>query len=119
MTNPGRVSERAVLDLAGLAARARQVVSGTDQVRTALRNRKVRLVVLAADSAVGQQEKLIPLMDALGVRYYRALSRQQLGAAIGRGPVAALGFTQVGFAQRAQQLLDALSLPQDPAQEEV
>jgi ribosomal protein L7Ae-like RNA K-turn-binding protein len=109
--------ERGLLGLLGLAARARELVSGTEQVRGELRKGRVRLVVLAADAAPGQRSKLVPLLEATGVRYYVALEREQLGAAIGRSPVSAVALKEAGFARRAAELLEELVPRPDHVQE--
>jgi ribosomal protein L7Ae-like RNA K-turn-binding protein len=99
---------RALLDLLGLATRARSVVAGTDSVRQAVRNGKALRVILAADTAPTQRQKLLPLLQARRVPHHLRFSQDELGSAMGRGPVAAVGFTDRNFATRAGQLLAAL-----------
>jgi ribosomal protein L7Ae-like RNA K-turn-binding protein len=119
-SNPApRSPEAALLGLLGLAARARALVSGTEQVRAAVRDGSARLVILAADAAAGQQAKLVPLLEARKVAHFIGPSRDELGGATGRGPVSALGVTDAGFARRASELLAALAARQAQAQEEV
>lgn len=102
---------RALADLIGLAARARAVVTGTDMVRRAVRDGEVVAVLMAADTAPGQAGKLVPLLEARGVPYAVCLTREELGAAIGRESVSSVGITQDGFARRARQLAAALAEP--------
>ena len=109
----GRNPERALLDLLGLSARARAVVSGTEGVRNAVREGKVHRVLLAADAAPGQQAKLTPLLEARKIPYHVILSRDALGAAIGRAPVSALGLSNAELARRVAALIAALPSPQD------
>jgi ribosomal protein L7Ae-like RNA K-turn-binding protein len=99
---------RRVLDLLGLAARAREVVSGVDPVRRAARQNGVLRVILAEDSAPGQQQKLTPLLEARGVPFHHCFTRDELGAAIGRGAVSAVGITDRNLARRAGELVAAL-----------
>ncbi|HET6231842.1 MAG TPA: ribosomal L7Ae/L30e/S12e/Gadd45 family protein [Longimicrobiaceae bacterium] len=101
--------ERALLDLLGLAARARALASGTDAARQAVRDGEVRCVIVAADASPTQAKKLVPLMEARGVRFFTCLSRESIGAATGRGPVSAVGITNDSFARRAAELAAALS----------
>lgn len=114
-----RSPETALLGLLGLAKRAGALVTGTEQVRVAVRDGSARVVVLAGDAAPGQQAKLLPLLQARGVAHFVGPRRDQLGAATGLGPVSALGLTEVGFARRASELLTALAARQEQAQEEV
>jgi ribosomal protein L7Ae-like RNA K-turn-binding protein len=82
-------------------------------VRAAVRDGSVSLVILAADAAAGQRSKLIPLLDARRVPYYIGFSQEELGAAIGRAPVSALGFSNVQLAGRAGELIAALPRSED------
>lgn len=108
-------SLRRLLELLGLAARARAIVTGTDAVRRAVREGEVARVILATDAAPGQAGKLIPLMEARQVPYHLLSTRDVLGAAVGRGPVSALGLTNQNFARRAGELL--ASRPDAPTAE--
>lgn len=99
---------RALLDLLGLATRARGVVAGTDSVRQAVRDAKALRVILATDTAPTQRQKLLPLLEARRVPHHLRFTQHELGAAMGRGPVAAVGFTDRNFASRAGELIAAL-----------
>ncbi len=101
-----------LLGLLGLAARAGALVAGTEAVRAEVRDGNVQCVLLAADAAVGQRSKLIPLLDARGVRHYTRFSRAELGRATGRAPTSAIGIKNAGFARRVQELAAGTSLSQ-------
>ncbi len=105
---PTKVSEKALLDLLGLAARSGNVVAGTDLVRRAVRHGKIAAVLLAADASPTQREKLVPLLDARQIRYQVVLRREQFGGALGRAPVSAVGVTNESFARRVVELAAAL-----------
>lgn len=105
-------SERALLDLLGLATRARAVLHGTDLVRRAVREGKVKGVLLAADAAPAQAAKLLPLLEARGVPHAACLARETIGAAVGREAVSAAGFTDANFARRALELARLLHSPE-------
>jgi ribosomal protein L7Ae-like RNA K-turn-binding protein len=105
--------ERGLLDLLGLAARARALVHGTDATRRSVRDGEIVGVILAADTSQTQSKKLVPLLEARGVPYAVCLTRGAIGAALGRGDVSALGFTDRNFARRALELAAALPIPQD------
>jgi len=108
-TGPGgQAAARAILDLLGLATRARSVVAGTDSVRQAVRDGKAFRVILATDTAPTQQAKLLPLLEARKVPHYNGFTQMELGAAMGRSPVAAVGFTDRNFAKRIGQLIAAM-----------
>lgn len=96
-----------MLGLLGLAARAGKTVSGTDAVRAEVREGKIGWVLLADDVAPGQRAKLVPLLEARGVRHHTGFSRAELGHAIGRAAASAVGLRDEGFARRAEELIAA------------
>jgi ribosomal protein L7Ae-like RNA K-turn-binding protein len=95
----------AALRLIGLAARAGSVVPGTERVREAVRGGGVRFALVAKDLSANRRDKLIPLLEARGVPYARIFDRDQLGAAVGRAPVSALGITDTSLAARVRELV--------------
>lgn len=113
MTGAGRPPERVLTDLLGLAARARALVAGTDATRAGVREGTVRLAILASDASPTQAAKLAPLLEARGVPRYTCLTRDALGAAIGRDEVSAVGLTDPNFARRAAELAAAITPPHD------
>src|SRR5688500_1608068 len=94
-----------VLGLLGMAARAGAVISGTDRVREAARGEGVRLVLLARDASANSREKLVPLLTARGISHVIRYDRNELGAAIGRGRLSAVGVMDRALADRLQVLL--------------
>jgi len=113
MNGAAPVPERGLLDLLGLAARARALVHGTDATRRSVRDGEIAGVLLAADTSPTQSKKLVPLLEARGVPYAVCLTRGMIGAALGRGDVSAVGLTDRNFARRALELAAALPIPQD------
>jgi ribosomal protein L7Ae-like RNA K-turn-binding protein len=111
--DPSGASERALLSLLGLAARARALVMGTDMVRGAARDGKVAAAVLAADASPTQARKLVPLLEARGIPFAVCTNQADLGAALGKGPVSAVGIIDPGFARRAMELAAPPTLQQD------
>jgi ribosomal protein L7Ae-like RNA K-turn-binding protein len=101
----GKTSPDPALQLLGLAARAGGVVPGTQRVREAVRAGRVRWVVVAEDLTATGRDKLVPLLEGREVSYTVGYTRDELGRAVGRGPLAALGVTDEGFARRLRALL--------------
>ena len=110
---PERPPERALLDLLGLAARARALALGTDMTRQKVRDGEVLCVLIAADASSTQRQKLEPLVQARGIPCFTTSTREELGAAVGRPTVSAVGVTQDSFARRAAELAAAIPSPQD------
>lgn len=104
------IAPRRVLEMLGLAARAGALVTGTDAVRRAVREDRIRRVVLAADAAEGQRQKVVPLLEARAVPFHVLFTRVELGAAAGRAPTSAIGITDMNLARRVGELLSTLVL---------
>jgi ribosomal protein L7Ae-like RNA K-turn-binding protein len=96
-----------ILNLLGLGARAGSVLPGTELVRQAVRHDGVRYVILAADASDNSRYKLLPLLDGRGVPYTTRFEREELGIAIGRAPVSAVGVVDPALASRIRSLLEA------------
>ncbi|HUF49459.1 MAG TPA: ribosomal L7Ae/L30e/S12e/Gadd45 family protein [Longimicrobiales bacterium] len=93
------------LGLLGMAARAGAVIPGTDRVRDAARGDGLRFVLLATDASENSREKLVPLLTARSISHVTRYDRNELGAAVGRGPLSAVGVTDRALADRLQVLL--------------
>jgi ribosomal protein L7Ae-like RNA K-turn-binding protein len=100
-----------VLGLVGLAARSRNCVAGTAQVRDAARGGRVALVLIATDASTNARGKLIPLLGATGIESIERFDRVTLGAAAGRAPLSAIGITDASMATRIRALLKTGDTP--------
>jgi len=102
----GKSRRAEALALLGIAQRAGAVVKGTDATRRSLRKGEVRLVVLAEDGSETQRGKVLPLARARGVPWRKLGDRVQLGAAVGSGPLTAVGVTGPSLAKELQARLE-------------
>lgn len=82
---------RKLRGLLGLGVRARTVVVGVEQVRSAARRGRLRLAVVARDASRHSLEKVLPLLRARRVPVITELSASELGSAVGREVTAAVG----------------------------
>ena len=89
----------------GLAARAGAVVPGTGKVVAGVRRGTVRFAVVAEDLTATGRAKLVPLMEREGVAYVERYTRAELGRAVGKSPLAAVGVADAGFGDRLAALL--------------
>lgn len=94
-----------VLGLLGMATRAGAVVPGTERVREAARAETLRLAVLATDASENSRGKLLPLLTARGISHVIRYERSELGAAVGRGPLSAVGVIDAALAGRLLKLM--------------
>jgi ribosomal protein L7Ae-like RNA K-turn-binding protein len=95
----------AALRLLGLAARAGALLPGTEQVRDAARRGALRFVLVAGDTSDNSLDKLVPLLVKRGVPHVVGFTRAELGTAVGRAPLSAVGITNRSFAQQLQKTL--------------
>jgi ribosomal protein L7Ae-like RNA K-turn-binding protein len=93
------------LDMLGMATRAGVVVPGTERVRSAARDGTLGLAIVAADASRNSRDKLVPLLAARGIPHVVMYDRGELGAAVGRGPLSAVGVIEPTLAARLQALL--------------
>lgn len=89
----------------GMATRAGAVVPGTERVRLAARSGELRFALVAADASENSREKLLPLLAATGIPHVIRYDRAELGAAVGRAPLSAVGVLDAALADRLQALL--------------
>ena len=95
----------AALRLLGLAARAGALLPGTERVRDAARNGILRFAFVASDVSDNSLDKLLPLLQKRGVPHAVMFTRDQLGQAVGKAPLSAVGITQQSFALKLRALL--------------
>ena len=100
-------SELAALRAVGVARRAGCVAVGTRAVREAGRERRLSAILLARDASPNSRERLERVRDRSGAEIVTCGDRASLGAAVGRGPVAALGVTERGLAEMVLATIQA------------
>lgn len=100
--------ERDALQALGLARRAGAAAIGTRAVREAARAGRLQAVLLARDAAPGARRRLGTAARAPGIRLAVLGDRAALGAAVGRGPVAVVGVTDPGLAERVTSRLSPI-----------
>lgn len=94
------------LQLLGLAARARKIVSGEELVVKEIRNNNAKLVILASDASNNSSKKIQDKCTYYNVEYHVFGDRYQLGTAIGKEARVALAITDSGFAKKMSSLLN-------------
>lgn len=95
-----------LLDALGLARRAGRLAVGTRAVRETAAAGDLELLVVAGDAGDNALGRLGPAREASGRPTVRAVDREALGAALGRGPVVAVGITDRGLAEEVERLAD-------------
>ena len=106
MGSQEKAAPDAALRLLGLAARAGALLPGTEPVREAARRGSLRFALVAEDTSDNSLDKLLPLLKKRGVPHVRRFTRDQLGAAVGRAPLSAVGITTKSFAEQLKSMFD-------------
>lgn len=99
--------ERDVLQALGLALRAGRAAVGTGAVREAAAGGELRLVVVARDAGDNAVSRIRGALRRSGAPRVPIGTRAELGAALGRGPVAVVGVTDRGLAERIRRMAGA------------
>jgi ribosomal protein L7Ae-like RNA K-turn-binding protein len=88
-----------IIRLLGLGVRAGNVVIGVAGVRAGLQRGKVSCVVLAADAGQRTMEKVTRLAEARNIPVLHGPQADELGRALGRPPVQAVGVADAALAR--------------------
>ncbi len=105
MGHKGAPAPEAALRLLGLAARAGALLPGTERVREAARKGSLRFALVAADVSDNSLDKLLPVLRKRRVPHAVMFTRDQLGQAVGKSPLSAVGITHPSFAAKLRALL--------------
>jgi ribosomal protein L7Ae-like RNA K-turn-binding protein len=74
-------------------------------VREAARSGKLIFAILAADASDNSRGKLEPLLQARQIPFVIRFDRVELGAAVGRAPLGAVGIVDPSLGRRLQSML--------------
>ena len=100
------MTNQAVLQLLGLAARARKVISGEELVVNEIRRGNAKLVLLASDASANTSKKLTDKCTYYNVELHVFGDRYDLGHATGKEARVSLAIVDSGFAKKMSSLLN-------------
>lgn len=92
-------NEEKLKNLLGLAQRAGRLVSGGDAAEGCIRSGKAALVLVAADASEATRKKYEDMARFRKVELHTVLTKQGLGACIGKPERAAVVVADAGFAK--------------------
>ncbi len=104
------MKRKAILNLIGLAARARLLVSGNEQVITSIRNNELKLVIIALDASEGTKKQLIDKSNFYQVNYIQFANADQLGNSIGKEYRTAIGIKDAGIAKKIKDIFNNMEV---------
>ncbi|HVT38777.1 MAG TPA: ribosomal L7Ae/L30e/S12e/Gadd45 family protein [Gemmatimonadaceae bacterium] len=97
-----------VLRLVGLGLRGRLVVVGVERVREAALRGRLWLAFVASDASKHSVNKVVPLLQAKGVRMVDGVEMAELGQAVGREATAVIGIVDAQLAKGIRGIVDAV-----------
>ena len=98
--------QQKILQLLGLATRARMVITGEDLVIREVQNGKARLVIVSNDASANTMKKITDKSTFFNVEKHVFGSREDLGHAIGKESRVLLAIMDAGFANKLSELLN-------------
>lgn len=99
------MSEQRIVNLLSMAQRAGRVASGAFAVEEAVKKGKADFLMIAADAQQETKRKFEELADRYDVPVAHLLTRDALGACLGKEYRAVAALLDTGFAKRLQELL--------------
>ena len=100
------MTNTALLQLLGIAARARKVISGEELVVKEIQSGRAKLVLLASDASGNTSKKIQDKCTYYHVEYHVFGDRYDLGHATGKEHRVALAISDSGFAKKMSSLLN-------------
>lgn len=101
------MNEQKLISLLGLAQKAGKVISGDFGVQSAIKSGKAKLLIVATDASDSTKKEYQYLATSKNITMYCALSKEQLGGAIGKALRAAVIITDEGFTKPIVAILKA------------
>lgn len=96
-----------VLNLLGLATRARKTTAGEEPVTKGIRS--MDIVFLASDAGPNTEKKIVSKCGTNQIRLVRLFNREEISKAIGKNNRVVCGLKDKGFAKAMIKLLDEVT----------
>ncbi|WP_239710394.1 MULTISPECIES: ribosomal L7Ae/L30e/S12e/Gadd45 family protein [unclassified Mammaliicoccus] len=94
-----------ILNLLGLATRARKIKTGEEIVISEMRRGNVKLVILSEDAAANVTKTIKNKCATYHVTLLTFATRFELGYAIGKESRVVLGITDIGFSKKLKTMI--------------
>ena len=93
-----------ILNLLGLATRARKIITGEDFCLDGIRNGHVKYLFLASDAGVNTTKRITDKANYYNVLVDNRFSSIELSKAIGKENRKVVGITDEGFAKKIKEI---------------
>lgn len=100
------MNDQKILQLLGLATRARMTTTGEEMAVNEVRNGKAKLIILSEDASDNTSKKLHDKCKSYDVEIRVFGTRFELGHAIGKEERVVIAITDSGFAKKLISLFD-------------
>lgn len=104
--------EEKLMGMIGLSKRGKYLVYG-ENLAFSIKKKKIHVVFIASDAAKNScaeiEQAVKKVEEVHPIEIYRNLSKEQLGNAIGHGPVAAVGIMNSGIGHRIMELEEEIT----------
>lgn len=94
-----------ILNLLGLVTRAGKLITGEDLLLKAIKEKKVKLIIIATDCGKNTQKKLLDKSKYYGIEAIEIFTIEQISRAIGKENRVAIGIEDVGFSKKLKELM--------------
>lgn len=101
--------EQSILQLLGLATRARKITTGEELVVKEIRSNRAKIVLLSKDASHNTSKKIKDKCLSYNVELHEFGDRYDLGHATGKEARVALAITDAGFAKKLSGLLNEIN----------
>jgi ribosomal protein L7Ae-like RNA K-turn-binding protein len=99
-------TQQRILQLIGLAVRARMLISGEELVVKDIRANRAKLVIISTDASENTMKKIQDKCNTYNVELHVFGDRSDLGHATGKEARVVLAITDDGFAKKLSGLLN-------------
>ncbi len=96
------------LRMMGLAKRAGKIVPGAPLTEKAIRGKKARLVIIAADAADNTKKSIINTSNYYKAQYRVCFTKEEISKAIGSSETAVLAVTDYNLAKVIAESIEVL-----------
>jgi len=101
--------EERILSMLGLATKAGKTVTGTQACSIAIKRKKTKLVIIAADASENAKSPAVNLCKANEAEYVLFSSKDDLGHYTGKSERAIVAIIDEGFAIRIKEMINSFN----------
>lgn len=94
-----------IISMIGMANKAQKVISGEDSLRKAIREKKVKLIIIAEDASDNTKKRFSNCANYYGVPYYVYLSKDEFSISLGERIRSVIGIADNNFSIYLEKLI--------------